>query len=336
MGTENQDVNDELDLDLEDDESSQQTQQEPKEEPKVEEGSVVVDLDELTKDDKPKDETVVADTNEAEEEAERERIREARRQERADRKRKAKEREERIQRELQSERTARRQLEERLAVVERKSTGAEMAQLDETVKQTERIYKHYKDQIKVGHDNSDGALVAEATEKMLLAQQKMEQLNRIKQGYQQRQSAPPPLDPMLVNHANTFMDKHTWYKADSNDTDAVILRTLDNTLAGEGWDPKTKEYWSELDARIKKYLPHRAGGATVNTNSEGDQTERNTKPRPKTPVAGSGRESAVVGNKFVLSKDRVDAMKEAGMWDDPVLRKEQIRRYAEYDKQNKG
>jgi hypothetical protein len=296
-------------------------------------GSLVVEVKDEPAEKTAKEENVVAEGGD---DNERERIREQRRQERIDKKQRAKEREERMKRELESERSARRQLEERMSMIERRSTGAEIAQLDTALAQTRQAHAHFKEQIRLGQEQNNGAMIADATEKMMQAQQRFNQLTNVKQAYQQRQSAPAPLDPSLTRHANDFMAKHTWYRPDGNDNDSAITRTIDNNLAAEGFDPKTSEYWQELEARVKKYLPHRAGRATVSStggNGQGEQA------KPKSVVAGSGREgqsSVSPKGTFKLSPARVSAMKEAGVWDDPKKRDEAIRRYRDYDKENKG
>jgi hypothetical protein len=57
-------------------------------------------------------------------------------------------------------------------------------------------------------------------------------------------------------------------------------------------------------------------------------------------VASSGREaSAAYGgvnrNQFVLSPDRVKAMKEAGAWENPVRKKKMIEQFISFDRANK-
>lgn len=122
------------------------------------------------------------------------------------------------------------------------------------------------------------------------------------------------------------MDKHEWYDHNSNDDDALVVRTIDDKLTAEGWDPRTDEYWEELDARASKYLPHRYG-----------KNETVSQPAPKRkgpPVAGSGRENAPVSTRreVYISPERRQAMEEAGYWDDPEKRKRMLKRYAEQDR----
>ena len=46
--------------------------------------------------------------------------------------------------------------------------------------------------------------------------------------------------------------------------------------------------------------------------------------------------SPVAKNTMTLSRERVQALKDAGMWDDPTKRAKAIRRYADFDRNNKG
>jgi hypothetical protein len=127
------------------------------------------------------------------------------------------------------------------------------------------------------------------------------------------------------------MEKNSWYKADGKDTDSAMTRTLDNGLAQEGWDPKSPEYWEELNARVKKYLPHRTNRGTV-------ASVGNESPKLKSVVSGSGGESGSSGNPgvFKLSGARVQALKDAGMWEDPAQRADAVKRYRIFDQQNKN
>ena len=108
----------------------------------------------------------------------------------------------------------------------------------------------------------------------------------------------------------------------------LFLPSIDNTMAEEGWDPRSPEYWSELDERLKKYLPHRyAASYNASNNSSGRRS----------PTGGSSQGRSSSGNsEYRLSPERVRAMKEAGMWDDPSKRSRMIKRYMEQDKESKG
>ena len=218
------------------------------------------------------------------------------------------------------------ELRSRVDQIDKRNNGAELAQLDNAKKQISQSYAFYKDQIRIATEAGNGAAVAEATEKMLQAQRKFDEVSNYEKAIKSRQAQPTPLDPRLVTHAQDWMKRNSWYDPSAKDQDSSIVARLDQSLAEEGWDPTTPHYWQELDARVKKYLPHRNNSGKIVTN----------KPRPV--VTGSGREtqSTANSNTYKLSADRIEAMKQAGTWDDPKLRAEGIKRYRDFDKQQQS
>lgn len=221
------------------------------------------------------------------------------------------------------------EMSQRLSVVERKSSGSEMAQLETAEREAIQYYNHFKQLNQQAIEQANGAAATEAQEKMFAAKQRYDQIQNIKRAMQQRQQQPAPLDPRLVNHAQQWMEKNGWYDPNGSDEDSALVLSLDSRLAAQGWDPTTPQYWEELDARVKKYLPHR-----VNQGYNRQQVGN----RPKVPVAGSGRESAASSNtssSYRLSPERVQALKDAGLWDDPKARAAAIQRFQQYDKEQR-
>jgi len=257
---------------------------------------------------------------------EREAIRERRRRERQHRKQAQREREETLRRELAARDSVINELRSKVEAIERRGSSSELAQLENDKKQTAQEYAYFKDQIRVATEAGNGALVADATEKMLQAQQRFTQLQAYEQTYRQRQAQPQPLDPRLVNHAQEWMKSNRWYNPAGQDQDSRVALTLDQQLAQEGWDPTTPQYWQELDARVKKYLPHRANSGKISGT------------KPRSTVSGSGRDSSARSpdKSYRLSAERVQALKDAGIWDDPKQRAEAVKRFREYDKQSKA
>lgn len=260
-----------------------------------------------------------------EEEDDREAIRARRREERRQKKEAQKDREASARREKEALRRENETLAQRLAILERRSTGSEMAQLDTAIEQTQRASVYLKEQIKLATEANDGATVADATEKLYKASRYLEHLSNIKQNASrqvQQQASHSPIDPATRRHAEGWMTRHNWYDPSGSNPDSKVALTIDQSLAEEGWDPRQQEYWEELDSRLKKYLPHRYQGTQKRTTTS--------------PVTGSGRESGGTnGGAWVLSKERVQAIKEAGAWDDVAKRDKMIRTYREYDKQHR-
>ena len=257
---------------------------------------------------------------------EREAIRERRREERKNRKLAAREREDTLRRELSARDSIINEMRGRLDAVERRNTGSEVAQLENAKKRTAQEYAYYKDQIRVATEAGNGTAVAEATERLLQSQRRFDELTNYERAYKQRTVAPQPLDPRLVNNAQEWMERNKWYDPAGKDSDSRITLTVDQQLAEEGWDPTTKEYWQELETRVKKYLPHRVNRGKINSD------------RPRSVVTGSGREGVSVSaaGSYKLSAERVSALKDAGIWDDPKQRAEAVKRFREYDQQNKA
>jgi hypothetical protein len=279
--------------------------------------------DEDSQDDQSSDSDSGTETGE--DDNEREAIRARRREERHQKKEAARERDQQNRREREMLRKENEELAGRLAVLERRAVGSEFAQLDQAIEQTGRATQYLKEQIKLATEAGDGATVAEAMDKLYQANRHVEHLNNVKRQAvnQSRQSEQrSPIDPQLRQHAEGWMEKHQWYDPSGTDADSKIALTVDQSMAEEGWDPRHPEYWTELDARLNKYLPHRYA-----------RQESGTRERTRSPVASSGRESGAPSSTgWKLSAERVAAMKETGAWDDPGKREAMIKSYRAYDK----
>ena len=257
---------------------------------------------------------------------EREAIRERRRQERKHRKEAQREREDTLRRELAARDAVINELRSKVEVIERRDSSSEVAQIENVKKQTAQAYQYFKDQIRIATEQGNGAAVADATEKMMQAQRKFDEISNYEKAVKQRRAAPQALDPRLVNNAQEWMQRNSWYDPTGKDQDSRITLTIDQRMAEEGWDPTTKEYWQELESRVKKYLPHRKNSGKISN-------------KPRSVVAGSGRESGGSSSNagsYKLSAERVQALKDAGIWDDAKQRAEAVKRFREYDKQNQG
>lgn len=262
----------------------------------------------------------------SDDDSDREAIRERRRLERHERKQRAREREDSLRRELSSRDNELSQLRSRLDAIERRNTGGELAQIGNAKKKAVEAYEYFKDQIRVGTEAQNGQAVAEATEKLLQTRTRIEQLDNIEKAYVQRKQQPQPLDQRVAANAKSWVDSNKWYDPQGKDQDSRVVLMLDQTLAEEGFNPATQEYWDELSQRVKKYLPHRV---TRVANRDTITTKQ------KTVVAGSGRETSSSGSTtFRLSAERVKALKDAGKWDDPVERNRMIKQYRDYDRNN--
>lgn len=217
------------------------------------------------------------------------------------------------------------QLLERLSVVERKTLGSELARLDKRIEDEQSRVIFAKQKIKEAAETGNGDLMVSAQDMLIEASKNHEALTNLKQRSvaPQRQQTIQAPDPMLQRHAANWMNKNPWYDPNGKDPDSRRALNEDQILAEEGYDPKTAEYWEELDRRLSRMVPHRY-------TDDMDETPVRT-PKPRNVVTGSGRESASSSggrNTITLSPEKVRAMKDAGLWDDPEKRARMIKRYA--------
>ena len=214
---------------------------------------------------------------------------------------------------------------ERLSVLEKKSHGSDLARINQAMQDQANRTVFAKEKMAEAIASGNGELHASAQEMWFEARRQFEALDSVKKKAtaQPRQRTIQAPDPDLQRHASEWMANNQWYDQNGRDPDSRVAVTIDQAMAEEGWNPKTPQYWEELDNRLQKYLPHRYTG---------EADERPTQKRPRNFVTGSGRESVssnVIGkNQFALSRDQVQAMKDAGMWDDADKRAKMIRRYA--------
>lgn len=266
------------------------------------------------------------DSNNELSEEERETIRERRRQERHNRKNFRKEKEDSYRREIDGLRRQLSEVNEWKNTVEQRRVTSGAAQLDKALKDSMDAVAVAKRALKEATETQNGDALVEAQELYYAASRRAENLTNVKQRMAQQMQQRPQqnIDPMIVQQAKAWMDNKSWYDPTGQDSDSRIALTVDNAMADEGWNPRTPEYWAELDTRLKKYLPHRyQQNTSVNV-------EKN---RP--PTSGSNKGAPNSGSSFTLSPERVRAMKEAGMWEDPDKRKSMIKRYIEQDRSAK-
>jgi len=223
------------------------------------------------------------------------------------------------------------QLLERLSVLERKSHGSDLARLDKAIEDQDNRILFAKQKISEATRTGNGELLTSAQEMWFEARRQAEALANLKKrsvAPQNQRTIQAP-DPQLQRHASNWMANNPWYDPNGKDPDSRRALNEDAILAEEGYDPKTAEYWEELDKRLQRVVPHRYTE---------DANER-PRSRPRSAVTSSGREFASnngKGNSFTLSPEQVRAMKDAGMWDDAEKRAKMIRRYALEARNNNG
>ena len=176
----------------------------------------------------------------------------------------------------------------------------------------------------------NGDDVAQALRYRDQAREAVTQLTQLNYQKMQANAAPSQqqqIDDMTMHYAKKFIDDNPWYDAQGGNEDSAIVMAIDQSLAKEGYDPRSEEYWKELRKRSAKRLPERF-----------DKKGKKEREPKGGPAIGSGKEHAPASTRkeVYISPERKQALIEAGVWDDPVLRAKYVKRYAEYDKNNRA
>jgi hypothetical protein len=134
------------------------------------------------------------------------------------------------------------------------------------------------------------------------------------------QQAPP--NPVAQALANSFLQRHPWCDAKGTDADSkAVDRIFRDMTEQENDNPADPGFWTDLETRVRQQLPHRFGG-------------QQTAGRRGPPMGSANGGTAQVTARNPLTKDRIEAMKSIGWWDDPKMRAEMIKTYREYDQQH--
>lgn len=272
-----------------------------------------------------------ADAGDSDEETDedREKIREARREERKLKKELAKQREASAKHKISSLERRNEELARRLAAVESAAASYQFAQVDKAIDDETTRVEYAKMKLLQAAQANDAAAQVEYLEQLQESKNRLAQIQaykkqQIENAKRPKQNVPDSVSEAVRENAEAWMDKHKWYDPQGRDTDSRIAKVIDQELAADGWEPSDPEYWDELDSRLASRLPHRyaAKGATKRTNPTPSARSSN-------PGAGPS------GTTFTLSRERVQAIKDAGAWDDPSRRNQMIKAYAAYDRQNR-
>lgn len=267
--------------------------------------------------------------------------RERRRAENKSRRQRQKEARERTERELKFLQGRNEELERRFSHFEQETharvTGSEIANVDGAISKAKSDLALANQVISQAADNNDGASLAEALDHRDAIRDNLRELEGAK-GYlstNPRREAPAqtqqPLDPRHVAHAQSFMVDNSWWDPQGRDPDSQAVLKIDRSLVEEGFDPTQKQYWDELRTRAAEAIPARFDSRTGGrgNGAGGDKKPTNKGPQFRT----GGRERPLKKNEVYISPERKEAMIEAGVWDDPVLRNKYLKSYSDYDNQ---
>ena len=303
-----------------------------KEDDETEEMVIVEDESELDQDDDDDqddgDERVEQSSNDGNDD-EREAIRERRRKEKLYRKDRRDNAIKRDKVELDFLRKRNDDLERRVSVQEQRAYRGDLSALDQAIANAQQEANMAERVIAkaVAAGNGD-----DVTQAMRYRDQALGRANQL--AAQKQQAARPvvqnQIDDRTLQLAKEFMQDNPWYDAQGRDEDSAIVIAIDQAMAKDGFDPRSEDYWDELRKRAARRLPDRFG-ETGKAPAKDQRTPRGG------PTVGSGREHAPTSTRkeIYISPERKQALVDAGVWEDPVLRQKYVKRYAEYDRQRK-
>lgn len=178
--------------------------------------------------------------------------------------------------------------------------------------------------------DGDGTKATAAMREMYSAQKRIDDCEAIHARNQSQPAKQPqvqPKDPVLVAKAVSWAERNPWFKQGGEDDDSAIADTIAAKLVKEGFNPKTDGYWDELDDRLAD-----RGIGDDEEQQEQTQSEqiKQTSERPtrRSPPVGGGNGRGDLGSgktQVKLPTVFINALKEAGIWDDPVRRNKAIR-----------
>lgn len=274
----------------------------------------------------------------SEDNEDREELRRKRREEKQQRAERRKQAIERDKRELDFLRQRNEALEKRMMAVEKTAVQNTIsnidARLNEKIAEVRAAERIMAQAVEAGNGEDVAKALRIRDEAMKQAQQLQAIKHRQTQVAQEihTQSQAPQgqqgPDPEVANYAKEWISKNSWYDPNARNEESKIVLAIDQTLVEEGYNPKSEEYWQELDKRVAKRLPHLKGG--------GDNDDGYSRGGRKGPPVGSTRDQTPPSSRqqVYISPERKQAMIDAGVWEDPILRQRYLKQYAKWDREN--
>jgi hypothetical protein len=236
-------------------------------------------------------------------------------------------------------------LEKRFAQLEGRAAKTENAAVDQRINNIDAQLANADRVLADALKKPNGGGAEEFTEALRIRDQLRDQRAQLSVSKQQRDSetnsAPqirkeePRPDPRVIRNAREWAGKHDWFDFSGNDEDSVIVRAIDETLAGDGFDPTTQEYWDELTQRVRRRLPEKftKGARARADEDDGDMDDEDERPKQKAgpKFSSGGRERPLKKGEVYVSAERKQAMKDYGVWEDPVARNRMLKKYSQWD-----
>lgn len=257
-----------------------------------------------------------------------------------ERRNRAKQARDRDRQELAYQRSIIDNLQRQIQSLSKQTQGTQISSLEEQLRQAQDEITRFE---AIGRAAQEAKNIADTVQALRFEQAARERAVALKSQIDQAKRAPAQTStrqpPPFMAQAQNFISRNPWYDPSGRDEDSAIVLAIDKVVAQEGFDPRTEQYWTELEKRIQKRLPHRFeedGDDDDASEGEPSRTTQTTQTRKAPPVGGGRSTTGGGANVIRLSKERVDALKAANMWDDPATRARMAKRFSEWDKTNKN
>lgn len=278
----------------------------------------------------------------SEDNEDREELRRKRREEKAERAARRKQAIERDKTELNFLRQRNEALEKRMFQVEKTTVANTIQSIDariaDTVAEVKAAERIMAQAIEAGNGEDAAkamrirdAAMQKAHQLQMHKHQHSEQAQKLHQQAQQPDTQSGGPDPEVANFAAKWVGKNSWYNPNGTDEASKIVLAIDQSLVEAGYNPKTEEYWQELDKRVARRLPELKGGGNNDDSQDDDRRGQR-----KGPPIGSSRDQAPSSSRreVYISPERKQAMIDAGVWEDAVLRQRYLKQYAKWDREH--
>ena len=256
-----------------------------------------------------------------------------RKEERKTRRQRQKDAQARDKQELVFQRSYIEKLSTKVNELEGRMGHGETAQVDSRITDVKSKIKLADQVISKAVTQNDGEAMVEAQSIRDNLRDSLSQLEEAKTSMTRREEPEGNrVDARLINHAQSWMQHHSWWDPNGGDADSREVSRLDAQMVAEGYDPNNSDYWDELSKRVKDAIPERY------EEGNGARTPRKKGKRKASgpTMSAGGRERPLKKNEVYVSPERKEAMVEAGVWEDPELRQKYLKSYATYDANNRA
>ncbi len=262
-----------------------------------------------------------------------------RRETAAERRARAKQAKERDKRELDFQRREMKRLESQIHDLTQGQVVTRVTELDNRLASAQAEIAQWERVKAAAISKHEGADAVAADNFLKAAQDKAERASWDKQQLMQTAQQPARQEVPFSGLMQEFLDANEWYNPNGVDEDSLLVKAIDTAVA-QKYRPTDPAYWRDLQKRVDARIGKNERQQSRNDDSDEDDVDEpvvQTRKRSGPPVGGSNRSNSSGGagaQQIRLSPERVQAMKDAGLWEDPKVRAKMAKTYSEYDRNN--